>query len=218
MTTTTTPEQALADLRQRIADGDTSVTAVELQQAESAVQIAGLQAEGRERREAEAEHQAKLDELAEIRKAVENDLPNISEDLSKKLLKIDSLIAEAVKLANGHDTRVATYSTRIRDLTKQGATIEGLDANVSGIIAGDRIVGLVDLNAHITRAARRRSDYPSKELTLADGYKPSDRKHVDNSVTVTFLKDVGGHRKDDTARLAPSQAERMIDGGYAEQA
>ena len=215
---TSTPEQNLADLRQRVADGDTTVTATELQQAESGVQIAALQAEGRERREAEAEHQAKLDELTEIRKAVENDLPNISEDLSKKLQKIDNLITEAVKLANGHDTRVATYSTRIRDLAKQGATIDGLDANVSGIIAGDRIVGLVDLNAHITRAAKHRAEYPGRELSLANGYKHSDRQHVDNRITVTFLKDVGGHRKDDTTRLTPSQAERMIDGGYAEQA
>lgn len=215
---TSTPEQNLTDLRQRVADGDTTVTAAELQQAESAVQIADLQAEGRERREAEAEHQAKLDELTEIHKAVENDLPNISEELRTKLVKIDKLILEAVKIANEHDYKVAGYSNRIRDLAKDGAEIEGLEATADGIIAGDRIVGAVGLNAHITRAAKQRGDFPSSDLSLALGYKPSDRKHVDSRTTVKFLRDISTYQEGDAVLLMPSQAKILIDGGYAIQA
>lgn len=215
---TTTPTEALADLRQRIADGDTTVTAAELQQAETAVQIANLQTEGRERRAAEAEHQARLDELEQIRAAVENDLPNRSKKLASLLTKIDKSIEEAVTLATEHDQTITAYSSRIRTLQREGAVIDGLEVTADSIIAGNRNVGLIGLDAHITRAAKLRHEYPSHALSLADGYKPADRAHTDNNVTVTILKPVGGHRKDDTVSLTPSQAERMIEGGYAEPA
>lgn len=218
MTPTATPEEILNTLKQRITDGDETVTAAELQQAETAVEIATLQNKGRERRAAKAEHQARLDELKQIRAAVENDLPNRSKKLASLLTKIDKSIEEAVTLASEHDQTIAAYSSRIRALQREGAVIDGLEVTADSIIAGNRNVGLIGLDAHITRAAKFRHEYPSRALSLADGYKPADRAHADNNVIVTILKPVGGHRKDDTVSVTHSQAERMIEGGYAEPA
>ena len=229
---TSTPEQILENLRQRVEDGDTTVTPEELQQAEAAVQFTRLQTVGQEKREAAAAHQAKVDELEAIRDEVENQLPNISEQLRGKLEKADKLISEAVALAASHDVKVTGYGARIKALAEEGVEILDLEWTANGIIAGTRIVGLTDINAHINRVARKRADYPTNPLTIADGFKPADKERVNTNRTVRFLQSkekshqtVNGviettyhHKAGELRELGPGAAQALVDAGVVEYA
>lgn len=221
----TTPEapsmtatELLENLRQRIADGDTSITAAELQQAESGVEFAKLQAAGQAKREAAAEHQARLDELEKIREEVENGLPNISGKIHGKLEKIDKDLADLLQLANEHDRKVLDYGKRIRDLADQGATVGDIEATADGVIAGDVAVRTINLETCIARATRQKADQPLTELSFAEKFKPVVREHIDASVSVRLLKNLGGHEEGAVIKVMPSIAERMIDAGNAEAA
>lgn len=211
-----TVTEILNNLKQRIADGDTTVTAAELQQAEASVEFARIQSEGQQQRDEAAAHQALLDELETIRGEVENGLPNTFDKIRTKLLKIDKDIAEVMGMADEHDRTVTRYGARIQTLAKQGAVIDDLEYTADGIYAGDRRVSVIGLNNIIVYAARKKADFPSSTLTLAERYRPVDTPKSDSNVTVQLLRALGGNDEGDTVRVLPSIAEQLIQAGDAE--
>lgn len=228
---TMTAQELLDNLHQRIADGDTTVTADELQQAEASVNFTRLQTAGQHARAQAAEHQARLDELHDIRVALEVNLPEFSTKIRAKLAKAEKEIEAAEQLATEHNTQVTAFRSRIKQLERDRASVEGLELAGTRIIAGDREIDTINLDQDIARAANSKGSFPSSKLELVNEFRAGDRVKTNNSVTVRWLHDrtrsslnvatnsfetVYDQKAGDTASLSPGAAQHLVEYGAAE--
>lgn len=233
---TNTPEQILDNLRQRIEDGDNTVTPEELQQAETAVQFTRLQTTGQEKRDAAAAHQAKLDELDQIRQAIAEDAPFQGEALTKLLAAAEKAMTAFIKATLDRNKRIAQYVKRIKALELEGSVSQHLETYPGGVGTDALLVNsevidrlhagqiLTELLEKIGRDNKFEKDaWHPRRSSMGSPNPYGDIEKTRNiatreTVEVRFLRNVGGHEVGDTAALMPSAAKRMIDTGYAEAA
>lgn len=236
MTPTATPEKILDNLKQRITDGDETVTAAELQQAETAVEFTRLQAEGQQARAAAAEHDAKIAELEQIRHAITHDVPNVTSELSKLTRQFETTAMKILTLTDQHNERITGYVSRVKALDKEGVTIDGLTraAGDTGIIADNRIVSTHDAKTLLERILEQHTRYSGDTDDLHATIPRMDREHASKDRTIRWIEDRGErsginpstglvethyqHRAGDTTTLGAGQAKALVEVGVAEYA
>ncbi|MFV2102809.1 hypothetical protein [Micromonospora sp. LOL_024] len=105
---------ALVDaLERRVVDGDDTVTAEQIEQADKLGRFARLRAQHTAKKAAKAQHAAWLRECGQIRAEMEAYAPGLADRLTEKLKVAEQALTDVVAMANDHNTRVADWRRRM---------------------------------------------------------------------------------------------------------
>lgn len=103
-------------LERRVVDGDESVTADEIDQAEKVGRFARLRAKHTAAKAAKAKHAAWLRACGDIRAEMEAYAPGLGDRVTERLQAAEQALNDVVAIANAHNAKVADWRRRMVDL------------------------------------------------------------------------------------------------------